>query len=544
MTEVYEPSDFPLSEEITRDYRIVRLLGKGGMGEVYLAEQLRVGSRLVALKVLNPECSQDPVTTKRFENEISAAGTIQHPNVVTIYESRVASNGQIYVAMEFIRGKSLRTLLREQGVLRLETVVELTKQICAGLGAAHKLGIVHRDIKPDNLMIAIDENGRQVVKVVDFGIARFNESGGPGITTRDGVIIGTPAYMSPEQAMGLTGDKIDARSDVYSVGMVVYEMLTGVVAFHGDSWMNVLMQHLHERPRPPREWRPELDIPLKVERAVLKALEKNRDSRQQTLAGFQSELEAAHAEYKANLLPTISPTPSQVTTIDVTPPGSEPVWRLLKQFVVTRKTLVLFSLLALLALATITTLSLKRRLPFATRENVIEYRISREQTSANDVRLNHTKVRSGEGIAFEFKSVGAGRLLVLHEDDYGFLLWLNPLENGDAQRVSSAQWSRVPLQNNRWILIDKKPRTEKFWLILVPDGLDWSITSAVAPERLSIRPEGAEVTSEAASRLMTQLKKEGIELAPANDATLSMEPLHSDENVKLAFCRIELQHEP
>src|SRR4029079_1736400 len=234
-TRVQEPSEFPLSEQITRDYRIVRLLGKGGMGEVYLAEQLRVGSRLVALKVLNRACSQDPVTTKRFENEISAAGSIQRRNVVTVYESRITDDGQIYVAMEFIRGKSLRALLLEQEVLPLESVVRVTRQICAGLGAAHKLGIVHRDIKPDNLMISADEHGDHAVKVVDFGIARFAEMGGRVLTTRHGFILGTPAYMSPEQALGLTGDKIDARSDIYSVGMVVYEMLTGTVAFHGDS---------------------------------------------------------------------------------------------------------------------------------------------------------------------------------------------------------------------------------------------------------------------------------------------------------------------
>lgn len=142
MTEVYQPTDFPLSEQITRDYRIVRLLGKGGMGEVYLAEQPRVGSRLVALKVLNRACSQDPISARRFENEISAAGSIQHRNVVTIYESRVSDDGQIYVAMEFIRGKSLRTLIHEREVLPLEMVIDLTKQICAGLSAAHRIGIV------------------------------------------------------------------------------------------------------------------------------------------------------------------------------------------------------------------------------------------------------------------------------------------------------------------------------------------------------------------------------------------------------------------
>ncbi len=162
-----------LSNQITRDYTIIELLGKGGMGEVYLAEQLRVGRRRVALKVLSRACSEDPEIIKRFENEAASAGRIHHRNVVMIYESRVTDDGQIYVVMEYVDGNSLGHEIAERGALPLEEIVEITKQVCAGLSTAHKLGIVHRDIKPDNIMIARDDEGTFSAKVLDFGIARL-----------------------------------------------------------------------------------------------------------------------------------------------------------------------------------------------------------------------------------------------------------------------------------------------------------------------------------------------------------------------------------
>src|SRR5262249_171982 len=159
-----------------------RRLGQGGMGEVYLAEQLHVGRRRVALKVLNRACSDSPSAVRRFENEAASAGLIHHPNVVTIYESNITRDGQMYVAMEYVEGRSLGELLDQQGPLPLERVVEITKQICAGLAAAHKLNIVHRDIKPDNIMLAQEDEGL-VVKVLDFGIARLLEPGTSGTKT-------------------------------------------------------------------------------------------------------------------------------------------------------------------------------------------------------------------------------------------------------------------------------------------------------------------------------------------------------------------------
>ncbi|MGH9823046.1 MAG: serine/threonine-protein kinase, partial [Blastocatellia bacterium] len=144
----------PLSPQITSDFNIIKLLGKGGMGEVYLAEQVGVGCRRVALKVLNRSCSDNPDLARRFVNEAASAGRINHRNVVLIYESRATEDGQLYVAMEYVEGKDLREQIEEHGTLPLDEIVNITKQICAGLGAAHKLGIVHRDVKPDNIMLA------------------------------------------------------------------------------------------------------------------------------------------------------------------------------------------------------------------------------------------------------------------------------------------------------------------------------------------------------------------------------------------------------
>lgn len=335
-------SGFPLSNQITRDYRIIQLLGKGGMGEVYLAEQLRVGRRRVALKVLSRACSEDPEIIKRFENEAASAGRIHHRNVVMIYESRVTDDGQIYVVMEYVDGNSLRHEIDERGALPLQEIVEIAKQICAGLNTAHKLGIVHRDIKPDNLMLARDEEGALFVKVVDFGIARLLEPGEGGSQTKTGVIMGTPFYMSPEQALGNTGDKIDARSDIYSLGMVVYQMLTGRVAFESDSWMRVMYKHINEQPMAPSQLRPELASFEEVERVVLKSLEKDRENRHSSATEFATELEKAYnrarvanpeavtMSYAPTVLteglpfaPTESPTARSATIRDAVTPSTE-----------------------------------------------------------------------------------------------------------------------------------------------------------------------------------------------------------------------------
>jgi serine/threonine protein kinase len=297
-----ESGDFSgasLSPQIKRDYNVVRLLGKGGMGDVYLAEQLRVGRRPVALKVLNRSCCQDPELKRRFENEAASAGRIHHPNVVMVYECRATDDGQLYVAMQYVEGIDLGQEIERRGPLPLAEIVEITRQAAAGLGAAHKLGIVHRDVKPANIMLTHDDDGQLVVKVLDFGIARLSEPDSTGSHTKTGLVMGTPHFMSPEQAMGKTGDKIDRRSDIYSLAMAVYQMLTGSVAFDSDSWMQVIYKHINESPVPPSKARPQLGNIGPIDQVVMKGLEKDREKRYQTAVEFAGDLETAYREVKS-----------------------------------------------------------------------------------------------------------------------------------------------------------------------------------------------------------------------------------------------------
>ncbi|HXW13473.1 MAG TPA: serine/threonine-protein kinase, partial [Terriglobia bacterium] len=193
-----------LATGLSRRFRIVRRLGAGGMGTVFLAEQIGVGSRPVALKVLNRKLLDDPDFLLRFQNEAASTGRIQSHNVVTIYESGQSDDGTPYIAMEFLEGESLREALKRRGALPVNEVAEILQQVAHGLNAAHRLGIIHRDLKPDNIFLARGEEGELVVKVVDFGIAKLRES---ALQTALGNVLGTPAYMSYEQAYGMPSDQ-------------------------------------------------------------------------------------------------------------------------------------------------------------------------------------------------------------------------------------------------------------------------------------------------------------------------------------------------
>jgi serine/threonine protein kinase len=299
MSESSDIGGASLSPQIKRDYNVVRLLGKGGMGDVYLAEQLRVGRRPVALKVLNRSCCDDPELKRRFENEAASAGRIHHPNVVMVYECRATDDGQLYVAMQYVEGTDLGQEIERRGPLPLAEIVEITRQAAAGLGAAHKLGIVHRDVKPANIMLTHDDDGQLVVRVLDFGIARLSEPDSTGSHTKTGIVMGTPHFMSPEQALGKTGDKIDRRSDIYSLAMAVYQMLTGSVAFDSDSWMQVIYKHINEAPVPPSQARPQLGNISPIDQVVMKGLEKDREKRYQSAVEFARDLEAAYLRVKS-----------------------------------------------------------------------------------------------------------------------------------------------------------------------------------------------------------------------------------------------------
>jgi serine/threonine-protein kinase len=301
------PLDPAVATALGSDYRILDWLGSGGMGAVYLAEQIRVGNRKVALKVLHRRFSEDEEFITRFENEAASTGRINQPNVITIYESKQAPDGTLYIAMELVEGDSLTEHLRQRGQLALVEVVDIVAQCCKALQAAHRLGIIHRDIKPDNIMLTRDSDGARLVKILDFGIAKLMDSGGHTVT---GSVLGTPAYMSYEQASGLSSEKLDGRSDIYSLGLVTYAMLVGHPPFRSDTPVGYITKHLSEAPPSLRAERS--DLPAAVEAVVLKSLEKDRERRYQTAVDFAAALrEAAVSPAGAKPAPgPIEPAPT------------------------------------------------------------------------------------------------------------------------------------------------------------------------------------------------------------------------------------------
>jgi serine/threonine-protein kinase len=257
-------------------YRIVRKLGSGGMADVYLAEDEELGRR-IAIKILNDRHANDEQFVERFRREAKNAAGLSHPNIVSIYD-RGEAEGTYYIAMEYLDGRSLKELVVARGPLPIGDAIAATRQVLAALRFAHRKGVVHRDIKPHNVMA--DADGR--LKVTDFGIARA----GVSQMTEAGSIIGTAQYLSPEQARGAA---VDQRSDLYSVGVVLYEMLTGKTPFTGETPVEIAMKHLSDPPRPPSLERP--DISPDLDMVVLRALAKSPDDRFQTAEEMDGELE-------------------------------------------------------------------------------------------------------------------------------------------------------------------------------------------------------------------------------------------------------------
>jgi len=258
-------------------YQVIEELGKGGMGKVYKVFDKEINAK-VALKLLKPEIVTDKNTIERFKNELKVARDISHKNICRMYDlGREA--GLHYLTMEYVPGEDLKNMIRMSRQLGVGTAIVIAEQICDGLAEAHRHGTIHRDLKPSNIMI--DREGN--VRIMDFGIARSVEAKG---MTGAGTIIGTPEYMSPEQ---VEGKDVDRRSDIYSLGIILYEMLTGRVPFEGNTAFAVGMKHKGEIPRGPREINPQ--IPESLSRIVLKCLEKSREKRYQTADDLRSELE-------------------------------------------------------------------------------------------------------------------------------------------------------------------------------------------------------------------------------------------------------------
>src|SRR5579871_275273 len=297
LTPLVEASLWSAGQVVRGKYRILDSLGTGGMAVVYKAEHIHF-HELRALKVINQQLAGDPSFVQRFMQEAVITRSLQHPHAVRIDDIDLAEDGPPFIVMECIQGRSLSDVIREQGPMEPARVCSLIHQAASALDAAHKLGIVHRDIKPSNMILVESQQGEEV-KVLDFGIAKLKEAPsdktrpGQASLTATGLLIGTPAYMSPEQAIGKKGEELDGRSDLYSLGVVMYQMLSGDLPLKADSDVALLMAHISTPPTPIRSIHPQ--IPEPIAEVVMQCLEKQRDARPASGAVLMEEIEAAQA---------------------------------------------------------------------------------------------------------------------------------------------------------------------------------------------------------------------------------------------------------
>jgi serine/threonine-protein kinase len=287
---------------IRNKYEILGRIGIGGMGVVYRGRHLTF-NEVCAIKIVNDAIAGDANFLQRFQTEAVVTRKLRHPNAVRVDDFDYTDDGRPFIVMELVEGKNISEILHEEGPLRAPRAVRIATQAARALGVAHKLGIVHRDIKPGNIILTTDEQGQETAKVLDFGIAKLLETAGdvkPGMTMT-GMMVGTPLYMSPEQFMGKkAGEDIDGRTDIYSLGVVLYQMVTARLPFEGDTIYSLMMQHMEGNARPPHELVPELNIPESLSRVILKAIDKSRDKRFQTAEEFIAGLDQAENDQVTN----------------------------------------------------------------------------------------------------------------------------------------------------------------------------------------------------------------------------------------------------
>jgi serine/threonine-protein kinase len=270
-------------------YKVVARVGEGGMGTLYLAQHAELG-RSVAVKVLVEKLSGDDKYLRRFQQEAKLAASLSHANVCHVYDYGQLDSGAPYLVMDFLEGNTLAALLAESKFLSIGEALPIFQQICKGLAHAHGRGLVHRDLKPSNIML-IDSDGEKIVKVLDFGIAKEVDSV-QGLT-QTGELFGSPLYMSPEQC---SGQQIDARSDIYSVGCLMYEVLTGHVPLRGETIVQTIFKHMNESPLPMTEICPQCSVPESVEKVIRKAMAKAREDRHQTVGELGERLTRSASE--------------------------------------------------------------------------------------------------------------------------------------------------------------------------------------------------------------------------------------------------------
>ncbi len=268
-----------VGQVIAERYRLMKKLGEGGMGEVYLAEHVHIEKR-VALKLLRPEILSNQEALTRFKQEARSASSIGHDNIIGIDDFGTLPDGRVYLTMEYLEGAPLSDMIEEP--IPLDRAIHILVQTARGLAAAHAKGIVHRDMKPENIYVTQREGRPDVPKILDFGIAKISGTDGNQHLTRTGTIFGTPFYMSPEQALG---QAIDHRADIYAMGVIMYEVFTGTVPFKAESFMGILTQHITVPPPPPmkRAMENSRAIPPELAAVILRAMAKKADERYQTM---------------------------------------------------------------------------------------------------------------------------------------------------------------------------------------------------------------------------------------------------------------------
>jgi serine/threonine protein kinase len=301
-------------------YVVREVLGQGGMGTVYLAEHAVIGKK-VAIKVLKRDLAGHDNLVARFINEARANAVVGHPGIVDVFDVGTLPSGVPYLVMEYLRGESLAQRLARTGKLPVELAATIAWETASAVGAAHAKGIIHRDLKPENLFLAVDPAEPEAparVKVLDFGIAKLHADPNPNqVNTQTGSVMGTPVYMSPEQCRGAR-EEIDHRTDIYSLGVILYEMLVGKPPFQGEAFGDLLLRHMTEPVVPPATLDP--TVPAALDAAVLRALAKKRDDRFASMAEFQHglaetlgrPLEKTPAPFDSRRLPGFTP-PSPLT---------------------------------------------------------------------------------------------------------------------------------------------------------------------------------------------------------------------------------------
>ncbi|MCX7807276.1 MAG: protein kinase [Deltaproteobacteria bacterium] len=319
----------PLIGRVINNYRIVSLIARGGMGKVYRAEQAPLG-RLVAIKVLNPNYTgdQNPEFHKRFFLEAATCAKLTHPNTVTIYDYGRTEDDIYYIAMELLEGKTLHRALREQNPFPVPRALHIARQVCRSLREAHARQVIHRDLKPANIFLCQRDDDPDFVKVLDFGLVK-NVGEGAEELTQTGLFMGSPKYMAPEQ---IRGERSDGRVDIYALGVILYEMLTGRVPFDGSTSMNILLAHLNTPPPSFREANPDVEVPPLLEAIVMKCLAKKPEDRYSSmdellaaLKGVSSPSELSISLSEASALISHSSLSIQTRALDATPSGIVPL---------------------------------------------------------------------------------------------------------------------------------------------------------------------------------------------------------------------------